>query len=406
MTDETLPFEGLRVLDVASWIAAPVAATILGDLGADVIKIEPPGEGDPYRALPDNPAFPQVGVNYTWIMDGRAKRSLTLNLKSEEGNRILHRLVEGCDVFITNLPFAVRGRLKLSYDDLAPLNPRMIYASLTAYGERGPERDESAFDQVAYWARSGLCELMRLPDEHPVQGLPGMGDHPTGVSLYAAISTALYRRERTGKGGLVHTSLHANGFWSNGCLGQAALAGGSFDDRRNPDPQRPLLATHVLYRARDGRYLQFNMVRLPEQVEAAFEVLGIAALLEDSRFATPEDREANGVVLSGLLQEAISVRPAAEWLDELRARGVPVCRVAQVEEMRGDEQAKANDVLVEAKDPEIGMSHIINHPVRLDGVRGRGPTRPPEVGEHCDEILAELGYSATEIAALRKSGAI
>ena len=146
MKDETLPFEGLKVLEVASFIAAPVAAMMLGDLGADVIKIEPPGDGDPYRQVPANPNFPLLDFDYNLAMDGRCKRSLTLNLKTETGVQILHRLVRDCDVYITNLPFGVRGRLGLSYEDLAPLNPRMIFASLTAYGEQGPERDESAFD--------------------------------------------------------------------------------------------------------------------------------------------------------------------------------------------------------------------------------------------------------------------
>ncbi len=408
MAETSLPLEGLKVVEVASWIAAPVAATILADLGADVVKIEPPGDGDPYRGMPASPAFEDVGVNYTWIMAGRGKRSVTLNLKTETGLEILRRLVGGCDVYITNHPLPLRKRFKLTYDELAPLNPRMIYASLTAYGEVGPERDRPAFDQVAYWARSGLLDLVRATGAPPAQGLPGMGDHPTGVSLYAAILTALYRRERTGKGGLVHTSLHANGFWSNGCLGQAALAGVKFADRREaaPNADRPQLATHVLYEAQDGRYVQLNMVRSDEQVAALFRVLGLKHLLQDSRFATGDDRFENGAALATEMRAAFSTRRAAEWFAELHAEGVPASPVALAEEMSADEQAIANEVLLEANELEVGMPYVINHPIRLGDVRGRGPARPPDVGEHCDEVLAEIGYSPSEIEELRRDGVL
>ncbi len=403
MVEASLPLEGLKVVEVASWIAAPVAATILADLGADVVKIEPPGDGDPYRGMPASPAFEDVGVNYTWIMAGRGKRSVTLNLKTETGLGILRRLVGGCDVYITNHPLPLRKRFKLTYDELAPLNPRMIYASLTAYGEVGPERDRPAFDQVAYWARSGLLDLVRATGAPPVQGLPGMGDHPTGVSLYAAILTALYRRERTGKGGLVHTSLHANGFWSNACLGQAALAGVKFADRRER-ADRPQMATHVLYEARDGRYVQLNMVRTEEQVAALFRILGLTHLLQEPRFATPDDRFENGAALAAEMRAVFSTRPAAEWFAALHAEGVPASPVVLTEELGADEQAIANDVLLEVDDAEVGMRYVINHPIRLGDVRGRGPARPPEVGEHCDEVLAELGYSPSEIEELRREG--
>ena len=408
MTEASLPFAGLKVVEVASWIAAPVSATILGDLGADVIKIEPPGEGDPYRGLPESPAFEDVGVNYTWIMAARGKRSVTLNLKTAAGLEILRRLVGGCDVYITNQPLPVRQRFGLTYDELAPLNPRMIYASLTGFGEVGPECNRSAFDQVAYWARSGLLDLVRAPGAPPAQGLPGMGDHPTGVSLYAAILTALYRRERTGQGGLVHTSLHANGFWSNGCLGQAALAGVKFAERRQvaPDADRPQLATHVLYEAQDGRYVQLNMVRSEEQVEALFRILGLNHLLQEPRFATPDDRFENGAALAAEMRAVFSTRPAAEWFAVLHAEDIPASPVAQAEEMCVDEQAIANEVLLEANVAEVGMPYVINHPVRLGGVRGRGAARPPDVGEHCDEVLAELGYSPSEIEELRRDGVL
>ena len=406
MAEQALPFEGLKVVEVATWIAAPVAATILADLGADVIKVEPPGEGDPYRLLPESTLFEDVGVNYTWIMDARNKRSITLNLKSGAGSEVLKRLVEGCDVYITNQPLPVRRSLGLTYEQLAPLNPRMIFASLTAFGERGPERDSAAFDQVAYWARSGMLDLVRSPGSAPAQGLPGMGDHPSGVSLFAAIVTGLYRRQLTGRGGLVHTSLHANGFWSNGCFGSAAIAGMGFEHRRQAQPENdgPQAAMHVLYEASDGRYVQLNMVRTDEQFAALLGAVGLQRLEGDERFATMESRVEHGAVLARHLRDIFVRRPASEWLELLQAAGVPASPVVHVEELAEDEQAIVNDVLMPADEAEVGMPYVINHPLHFGDFKGRGPARPPAVNEHRDEILQELGYSADQIEALLFDG--
>ncbi len=187
-------FEGLKVLDVGTWIAGPVATTMLADFGADVIKVEMPGVGDTYRQFAGYPATPNADVNYTWLMDARNKRSLTLNLKSEKGRGILLQLVAECDVYVTNQPMGMRRSFGLTYEDLHSHNQSMIYASLTAYGEQGPERDREGFDLVAYWSRTGLMDLVRSDGAAPAHSLPGMGDHPTAVAMYANIVTALLRR--------------------------------------------------------------------------------------------------------------------------------------------------------------------------------------------------------------------
>ena len=204
-------FEGLKVVDAGTWIAGPVSSTILADYGADVTKIEMPGEGDAYRRLAHAPGTPNADINYAWAQDARNKRSITINLKTEAGQAILKKLVARCDVYVTNYPLHMRRRLGLTYEDLKPLNPRMVYASLTAYGEYGPEKDREGFDLVAYWSRSGLMDVVRAPGAKPAHSLPGMGDHPTAISMYASIVTALLHRERTGEGSMVHTSLIANG---------------------------------------------------------------------------------------------------------------------------------------------------------------------------------------------------
>src|SRR5262245_2067762 len=183
---------GLRVIDAASFIAGPVAATILADLGADVIKIEPP-HGDPYRHRTGGPGVPESPYNYRWIVDNRTKRGLALDLRHAPGREVLQRLVTRADVFITNNPLGSRARLGTRWEDLAPMNPRLIYPSITAYGERGDEAPHTGYDATALWARTGLMDLVKpTPYSAPARSLPGMGDHPTGVALFGAIMTALY----------------------------------------------------------------------------------------------------------------------------------------------------------------------------------------------------------------------
>ena len=216
-------FSDLKVIDCASWIAGPAAATMLSDFGADVIKIEPPGAGDPWRG---SQPIPGKTVDYYWQLTSRNKRSLALDLKLPEGQAVLHRLVASADVFITNFPLPVRDRLRLAPADLMPLNPRLIYGSFTAYGEHGEEAAKTGFDSTAYWARTGLMDMVRADAETvPSRSMPGMGDHPSATGLYAAIVTALYRREKTGHGGIVRSSLLQNGLWANGCAVQTRLFG-------------------------------------------------------------------------------------------------------------------------------------------------------------------------------------
>src|SRR5215472_7749513 len=207
-------FSDLLVIDCASFVAGPAAATIMSDFGARVIKIEPPGAGDAYRTLIQYRGQEDV-IDYFWTLDSRNKESLALDLKNPEERAVLDKIIARADVFITNYPFPVRRRLQLRAEDVMPLNRRLIYASLTPYGEHGPQRDRTAFDATAWWARSGLMDMVRATgDTEPAMSVPGMGDHPTAMAMYAAIVTALYRRQVTGEGSQVCTSLLANGLWA------------------------------------------------------------------------------------------------------------------------------------------------------------------------------------------------
>ena len=396
-------FSGLKVLDVAAVIAAPVAAMILADFGADVIKVEAPS-GDMLRTLSNIPTTPDTDNNYFWHMDGRNKRAITLDLKSPEGIGVLHKLIAECDVYITNQPFPVRRSLKLEYKDVKSLNPRMIYASLSAYGEEGPEKDGKGFDLVAYWARSGLMDLVRDPEGRPAQSLPGMGDHPTGVALYAAIATALIHRERTGEGSMVGTSLLANGLWSAASIAGGAWAGGDMETYHERKKHPPVFG--AIYEASDGRFLQFTMVRTDEEIDRFFHALGLAHLLKDVRFNSRATRAENREELVRLIREVTETRTSVEWLVILEDAGVPANRVPKVEETLQDEQITANKMAVAPASPDLKMPYLVNHPLKVDVAPQVEAVRAPDPGEHTDAILDELGYTAEEIKALRGGGAV
>jgi formyl-CoA transferase len=397
-------FSGLTVIDCATVIAAPAAAMMLADYGADVIKIEQPGEGDMLRMLGDIPTTPYADSDWFWQLDGRNKRGVALDLKQTAGMEILRKLVAGCDVFITNQPYSVRESLGITYEDLKPLNPGIIYASLTAYGEKGPERQRKGFDQLAYWARSGLMELMREPGTMPTQGLPGMGDHPTGVALYAGIVTALLNRERSGEGSMVETSLLANGLWSAAGIAQGVMADGDMPLYRSLNESPPAMMRP--YETLDGRWLQFNMIRNEDLQSLLFVAMGAPEILADPRFSSQELMFENRELLGRELQKIIEQNVAKHWLKIFDSYELPVNLVALVEESKNDPQVLQNQMVVAPEDDRIKTPLIIEHPIQISNVPKVGPTCAPALGEHTGEVLADLGYSVAEVTRLRESGVI
>ncbi|MCG6207867.1 CoA transferase [Rhodopseudomonas sp. HC1] len=395
-------FKGLKVLDCASFIAAPAAATVLSDFGADVIKIEPPGAGDPYRNLPNLPGYPRSEHNYAWMLEARNKRSLALDLAKPEGKEVLRRLVAEADVFITNFPPPVRARLGITYADLAPLNERLIYASFTGYGERGEEADKPGFDSNAWWARSGLMDLVRADeDSTPARSVAGMGDHPCAMALYGAIVTALYKRERSGKGSEVKSNLMANGIWSSSVLAQAKLVGAEFQERRPRERALNAVANH--YRCRDGRWLILSLLNEEKQWPALTRCLGREDLTDDPRFATKPDRHARSIELIAIFDEIFATRDLADWRKALDGNGLVFGVVGILDDIPGDRQMIENEVLVPFENTTM---LTVNSPIWVEGSAKTRPRLPPALGEHSDEVLRSAGYDDTAIKALRASGAI
>jgi len=396
-------FEGLKVIDCASFIAAPVAATILADFGADVVKIEAPG-GDPYRGLHRGPGMPDLDFDYAWFADNRSKRGLCLDLKQAKAQEALHRLIEGADIFITNFPFPVRDKLKLRYEDLTATNPKLIYASLTAYGEDGPEASKTGFDSTALWARSGLMDMIRTaPDLAPTRSAPGMGDHPTGTALFAGIAMALYKRATTGEGSYVSTSLVANGAWWNSFYIQAALAGAEIPPRPHRDDWFNALSNH--YVCKDGRWFILALVNEMRQADRFFAAIGRTDLLADPRFETQDARRANARALTGILDGVFLEKTWEEWRQILEANGLTFGVVRKMEDIAGDRTFADAGAVVPAG-PGTPAAQTVGTPVFMRG-EAKAPPRPsPALGQHNDEIMAEIGYTPDEIQAMREAGVL
>src|SRR6266566_1452083 len=400
MTSDNI-FSGLKVVDLASFIAGPAAAVILSDYGADVIKVEPP-TGDTWRIGYKLPPQPRSHDNYPWHLNNRNKRGMALDLKSPHAGEILERLVKWADVLIVNTPHPARKRRKLTYEDVAQWNPSLIYADLTGYGDKGPDADLPGFDITAYWARSGLLSLTRDAGAPPTWPVSGSGDHATAVGLFSAIVMGLYRRERTGKGSYVTTSLLAEGIWAAGVSIQGALSGAKLfglHDRKNP----PNPAMNV-YKSADDHW--FVLLVTPDKVAALANAIGRADLLTDPRFSDPAKAAANAAELTGILDEAFAGQPMAHWREVFEQAHLTFGDVKAPSDVISDPQLRENDIVVPLEGAGDKLTSTISSPMQVHGVAKVPAKRAPELGEHTDEVLRELGFDATEIKILRAGGAV
>ncbi len=401
MTNGDHVFSGIKVLDRASYIAGPAATTILADFGADVVKIEPPGTGDVYRYFSSTPPNPVAQTNYAWQLTNRNKRSIALDLKSAEAKEVLIRLIRWADVVVTNFPPRVKAALGVTYEALAPLNPRLIYADVTGYGSEGPEADTPGFDVTAYWARSGLMQVTHDAGSPPTLPIPGIGDHATATTLFSAIVTALYRRERTGQGGHVSTSLVANGIWAAAAWVEGGLNGGHFfaqHDRR--DPPNALLNP---YKTADERWILLVAAQRKDWPGFA-KAIGRADLVNDPRFAD-DRRTENAAALVEILDPLFASQPLAHWKAVLSAHRVIFGVVQIAQEIIDDPQLTANGIVVPLQAGSPG-ARTVSSPLQIAGSPKVAPREAPGLGEHGAAILEELGFADGEIGRLQDAGVV
>ena len=404
---ENLLLKGIKVIDAASFIAGPASTTILSDFGAEVIKIEPPKIGDSLRHLimRTRRVNPQSERDYCWHLTSRNKKSLALDLNSEKGQEILRELVKDSDVFVTNMPEKTRQKLKIRAVDLLPMNDRLVYGSLTGYGEDGEDSHRTAFDVLAWWARSGLMDVVRPSDNSSPGSIPiGMGDQPSGVALFASIMTALYRREKTGKGGEVYTSLMANGAWSNGSYIQAGLFNADFPDRQIEAPLHPFGGR---YKTKDGRFLLLAIIDAAKEWPKFLKAMNLEYLNEDEKFSSFKNLNSNFRDLYKILEEQFAQYNLSEVIDKLKNSGVTFGFMNKSNDLSEDQQFLDSEVLIKYDNKAFGDNSLtVNSPVFLKNEPKKIPEKGPELGEHTKQILLSLGKSEQDIKQLKKEGII
>ncbi len=391
--------ETIRIVDLTQALAGPYCTMLLGDLGADVVKIETPGQGDQSRGW--GPPF-VAGESAYFLSTNRNKRSLTLNIKSNEGRKILHRLVEQAGVFLCNIPREdSRRRAGVDLETLQALNPGLIYCLISGYGSDGPYAERPGYDLIAQ-GEAGLMSVTGDPEGEPVRYPIPIADITTGMYATIGILAALLTRERTGQGQFLDmTLLESQSAWLT-ILASSLMNGGQ-------EPQRlgnvhPSIVPYQVFRTQD-KYLILAVGT--EKLWSGFcDALGLAGLKTDPRFATNPDRLRHRAELVPILDELFATRPADYWLDKLKDTGIPNGPINTIADALAHPQHRARNFIVELSHPLAGLVRSMGNPVRLSATPASYRLAPPALGQHTDELLAELGYDPAKILSLRQQGVV
>jgi crotonobetainyl-CoA:carnitine CoA-transferase CaiB-like acyl-CoA transferase len=401
-----LPLEGIRVLDWTIWQQGPICSSMLADMGADVIKIEQTGVGDPGRKLGAAGGVTVKRANWYFESHNRGKRGITLDFGKPEGREVLYALAEKSDVFVQNFRQGVAARLGLDYTTLREKNPRLIYASATGYGPHGPESAEPSFDHLGL-ARSGIMLAAGEPEMPPLGIAGGIADQMGGVMLAYGVMTALFARERTGRGQEVNGSHLGSMLFLQGLSVSMKLMAGvamprSFRARAfNP------LWNH--YRCEDGKWLALAMLQADRYWSDFARAIERPELTTDERFKDLNARAAHAAECVAILDAAFASKPRTEWIRILNEDpGDYIFTIVNsVDELPDDPQVQANDYIVTIDHPQCGPTKMVGIPVQLSETPGSVRTPAPELGQHTEEILMDLlGWDWDRISALREKGVI
>jgi len=400
----TGPFEGVRVVEVASWTFVPGAGAIMADLGADVIKVEPP-DGDPQRALRNALNIDDSGPNPFLHVPNRGKRSITLNLATPAGLETLRRLTRNADVFLTNYLPKVRAKLGIDVDDLRADNPRLVYVRGSGWGNTGPMADTGGFDSAAAWSAAGVQHKLTEPGaDAPVPQPAAFFDLQGSSAIAGAVAMALFRRERTGEGGVVDVSLLGTGMWTMGPdLAAAAAGAGELPRIDRRDAPNPIVN---LYRTADDRWLNLVCLQADRFWGELCGLIGRPELADDDRFRDSAARYLNRAECIAELDKTFATRTLAEW-QEILAEFSGVWSVAATfEEVCANPQVHANGYLPTVVGNDGRQFRLVAPPYQFDGVPAAPAGPAPELGQHTEEVLLEAGLDWHEISALRDSGAL
>jgi formyl-CoA transferase len=400
----TGPLEGVRVVEVASWTFVPGAGAIMADLGADVIKVEPP-TGDPQRALRNAINADDSSPNPFLHVPNRGKRSMTLDLGSEAGLATLLKLTKTADVFLTSYLPKVRTKLGIDVDDLRADNPRLIYVRGSGWGASGPMADAGGFDSAAAWSAAGIQHKLTEPGAAaPVPQPAAFFDLQGSSAIAGAVGMALYRRERTGEGGVIDVSLLNTGMWTMGPDLAATAAGGAELPRPNRlDAPNPIVN---LYRTSDDRWLNLVCLQADRFWAELCELIGRPELADDERFRDAGSRFVNRAACIAELDKAFGARTMDEWKTVLANFSGVWSAAATFDEVCESQQVAENGYLPTVTGSDGVEFRLVSPPYQFDGTPGVPAGPAPELGQHTEEVLSEAGWDWDEISALRDAGAL